>query len=157
MRSALIALTIVVLLLSFLVGYQFINRKKLAFVYTTTVFDKFDGTTHFQQKMDQAKLEHKKYLDSLLNLVKRGRKELASQYAQQADYFETIEEQQGEQYTKEIWKYINESIQEFGDKNGYDFIYGASGNGALMYADSSRDVTDDLLRYLQMKYKGDNP
>jgi outer membrane protein len=59
-----------------------------------------------------------------------------------------------EEYSDEIWKQINHYIKEYGKDKHYDFIYGATGTGSLMYADSTLDLTVPLVKYINEKYAG---
>ena len=63
-----------------------------------------------------------------------------------------LEEELTARYTSDIWKHINEGIAEFGKAEGYDFIFGASGNGGIMYADEANDITDRVVTYINLRY-----
>jgi Skp family chaperone for outer membrane proteins len=49
-----------------------------------------------------------------------------------------------------ILEIVNESIEEIGKNNNFDFILDAS-NGTVVYAKNPEDITDQLLRHLQDK------
>lgn len=53
-----------------------------------------------------------------------------------------------EEYFNQIRKSINEKAKSFGETNGYDYLFSAVGDGALMYADKGQDVTDQMLEYV---------
>jgi len=58
------------------------------------------------------------------------------------------------EYDSEIWARINTYVQEFGHENDYSIIFGAAGNGSIMYSDSTVNITQDVLRYMNEKYDG---
>lgn len=60
------------------------------------------------------------------------------------------------QYTEQIWQQINQYVEEFGKENGYTYIHGADGGGSVMYADESKNLTTQLTKYINNKYKGQN-
>ncbi|MCF7811415.1 OmpH family outer membrane protein [bacterium] len=49
-----------------------------------------------------------------------------------------------------VLEIVNESIEEIGKENNFDFILDAS-NGTVVYAKNPEDITDLLLRHLQDK------
>ena len=49
-----------------------------------------------------------------------------------------------------VFEIVNESIEELGEQNGYDFIID-SANGTVVYAKEPDDLNDQLLRILQDK------
>lgn len=54
----------------------------------------------------------------------------------------------------ESWNLLNEYILEYGKKYRYDFIYGANGEGNLMYASEGKDITDKVIEFSNKKYNG---
>jgi outer membrane protein len=58
------------------------------------------------------------------------------------------------EYQEQIWKQLNQYIREYGEQNGYSFIHGAMGNGNLMYAAESKDLTKDILAFCNKRYAG---
>ena len=53
-----------------------------------------------------------------------------------------------EQYFTQIRKNINEKSKSYGEDRGYDYLFSAVGDGSLMYATKSEDVTEDFLNYV---------
>ncbi|MCJ8289337.1 MAG: OmpH family outer membrane protein [Crocinitomicaceae bacterium] len=53
-----------------------------------------------------------------------------------------------EDYFNQIRKSINDKAKSFGEDNGYDYLFSAAGDGALMYASESEDVTKLVLEYV---------
>ena len=45
-------------------------------------------------------------------------------------------------------------IKEFGKKNGYDYVYGTGDAASILYAKDSYDITKDILKQLNEKFKG---
>lgn len=61
-------------------------------------------------------------------------------------------ETQNKEIEKMIWTRLNPYIVEYGKDKGYDYIYGANGTGNVLYADTKKDITDDLIKYVNEKY-----
>lgn len=53
-----------------------------------------------------------------------------------------------------IWSRLNPLIQEYGKENKYKMIFGANGTGNLLYSDSSLDISNSLIKYVNKKYNG---
>jgi len=49
---------------------------------------------------------------------------------------------------------IKKTIKEYGKKKGYDYIYGTGDAASILYAKDSYDVTKDILKELNDKFKG---
>jgi len=56
-----------------------------------------------------------------------------------------------EQYFNQIRTKINELSKEYAEEHGFDYFFSAAGDGSLMYADKSEDVTEDFLEYVNGK------
>ena len=51
-----------------------------------------------------------------------------------------------------IWKRLNPYLVDYGKEHGYQYIYGANGTGNVLYADTSKDITDDVIKYSNNRY-----
>jgi len=138
-----------------LAGYiLFFNRKeRTAFFYDQKVFDQFEGKLDLEAKLKSQAEADRKLLDSMASLMQSGRQDLNATYQQNLRQSSQNYQQLSEKYTSDIWKHINGEVANFGREKGYDYIFGASGNGSLMYADSLNDITGDVIKYLNEKYK----
>lgn len=57
-------------------------------------------------------------------------------------------------YTNQIWTQINQYIKDYGKEEGYEYILGAEGSGAVMYASDENDLTKILIEYINSRYDG---
>ena len=48
---------------------------------------------------------------------------------------------------------MKKNIREYGKKKGYSLIIGANDSGNLLYGSESKDITNDVLEYLNQQYK----
>lgn len=130
------------------------QSNKTAFFYNQQVFSKFEGKIHLEEKLAKQKEMNKHFLDSLSTLIRNGRNDLTSIYEERAQGFSLVETQLSDRYTEEIWKFINESVQEYGKRHDYSFIFGATGDGSLMYADERKDITVEIIQFTNSRYTG---
>ena len=131
------------------------KEKKQAYVLNQRLFDEFKGTQVLESKLNQMRKEHGQVLDSLVSLIQTPETpQLVQAYQERHNSFELREQELSEKYTADIWKQINKGVTEYGESHGYDFILGASGNGSLMFAQAEKDITDEVVSYLNDRYEG---
>lgn len=133
------------------------NSKKQGFVYTKKVFDNYHGKKELEQKLSSLKENHKKELESLnIQLINdENNQQLFKSLQETSQHFQLKEEELSQKYTNNIWKQINQYMMEYGNENGYDFIFGASGDGNLMFANDANDISEEFILYINSKYEGE--
>ena len=145
-----------VVLMAVMAVMIFTNNHTNAFFYNDKVFAAFKGKEELENKLKAEQARNKANLDSLADLINSGQTNLQGIYKQTAELAEFREQELLEKYTFDIWKFINDQATKYGKDQGYDFIFGAVGNGSLMYANESCDVTEEFIRYVNEEYqKGD--
>jgi len=148
------------LLLLAIAAYILVQRtpEKKAYVLNQRVFDEFKGKKELELKLKQVQDSHKGSLDSMVSLIQQqpGNKGLIEQYQGTLKSFELEQQQLSDRYTADIWKRINQYISEYGKEKGYDFIFGATGNGGLMYANDANNITEEIIPYINNKYETGN-
>ena len=77
-------------------------------------------------------------------------KELAEKELQRTGNLVKVED-----YNNKILQQLNQYVKEFGDKNRFSFIFGAAGNGSLMYGTESADITDEAIEFANERFQGE--
>lgn len=148
------------------------DNVKTGFIKNTDVYNAFDLKKELEIKLTQVKNQRKAILDSLVMELKMISTDLQygkskeereikkfeykkEEYLTKQSEFEEDTERLAEQYTQQIWKQINQYVTDFGKEQDYAFIHGASGDGSLMYAKDNFDLTEEMIIYVNLKYKGD--
>ena len=49
---------------------------------------------------------------------------------------------------------MSQYILDYGKNNNYDLILGADGNGVLMYANDKMNISEEITKYINSRYKG---
>jgi len=88
-------------------------------------------------------LQLEKLVDYKINLFRLKQKELDEQTQSQIEEFD-----------KQIWLQLNSYVKEYGNKNGYDCIFGTNGEGNVMYVAPNKDITKDAIEYVNNKFNG---
>lgn len=86
------------------------------------------------------------------------KQQLLSKKQQQLNNYQKVIQKQIEEEdqkaTQTVVNDINDYVKEYGKKNGFDIIFGASGGGSIMYASDKSDLTDKVLIGLNAEYEG---
>jgi outer membrane protein len=132
--------------------YVLMHREKpRGYVMTQKVFQGFKGTVELNGRMETVRKSNKKLIDSLELLTNKA-PSLLERIRQIKSEKQEQERVLAEQYTSELWSVLNKNIEEYGKEKGYEFIFGASGNGSLMYGGESMNITQDVIEYVNKKY-----
>jgi outer membrane protein len=164
----------VVILLSFSVLYlATYGKQKTGYIVIEQVFNSFQFKKEMQKKYEATKITSNKVIDSLqfelqmlagkLDKTKDPKKEEVLSFEQKRDEFlkrkqRTTEDLQNlsDEYDKEILTQLNQYMKEYGNQNGYTYIFGNDSNGALMYAHDAENITDQVVSFINSKYQGTN-
>lgn len=71
----------------------------------------------------------------------------------EAEYRYTQQQQQvDQQLSTQVWERLNPLINKFSKEKNLKMLVGATGTGSLLYGDSSLDLTDELIKYVNQGY-----
>ena len=147
------------------------KHNRCAFIVLKQVFVEFDMAKQYKKKMESVILARKGITDSLefsLNAEARSLKAQATKSKDKMDQFEFDKEyflekrkqfQEDNQamekkYNEEVINQMNQYVKDYGEKNDFDFVYGAEGSGVLMFANKKLDITEEVIKYVNERYKG---
>ncbi|WP_373518415.1 OmpH family outer membrane protein [Pricia sp.] len=87
------------------------------------------------------------------------KKELLTNKQQQINnYQQAVQkhiQEEDQKMTQTVVNDINGYIKEYGKNHGYPIIFGAGGNGNIMYAEDASDLTKEVLEGLNTQYEGE--
>ena len=149
----LIVNLVVVLALAGFIIFQD-KGEKHAYVLNQKLFEGFTGKKELEKKLTDLKNSNKQKLDSINLLIQKhgDQPALVQHYQQMISTYQLSEQKISTQYTADIWKRLNQYVAEYGKEKGYDYIFGATGDGNLMFAKESHNVTEDVTEYVNAKY-----
>jgi outer membrane protein len=146
------------------------SEQKTGYIEIGKVYNEFQYKKELEAQLQNTQQARKLILDSLelelksmsqtLDAVKSSREAIGlfekkrQEYFNKAELFEKDNQSQVAQYTEQIMKQLNQYVQDYGRENSYTYVLGAEGTGALMFADSSRNITGEVISYINAKYKG---
>jgi len=79
-------------------------------------------------------------------------KNQSDEYDQKRQRFEEDNSALSKQFDTEILSQLNQYIQDYGDEQGYSFILGNQGDGTIMQAKDSKNLTDEIIAYANQRY-----
>jgi len=152
-------------------GYYHFTKPRLGFVSIGKLYSEFDLKKDLEGKYSKIEQTRKLILDSLeiqLRGISRrlesGKnvKETEKQFFQEKiELYKTkkksfTEDNQAlsNQYSEQIQKQLNQYLKDFGTEKHYDFIFGANSEGSLMYSKDVYDISDEVLKYINLQYRG---
>lgn len=145
--------------------YQ-MQQPKTAYIQAYEIYEAFDGRKELQQRFENEVKSEKAQLDSIklyLNQLSVSNEEIEAEerkaalwaaYEQKRQKYQQRYEERSAYYNDQIWNQINTYVQEYGKQEGYRYIFGASGNGSLMYGDKGEDISKAVIEYINLKYQG---
>lgn len=168
MKFALWIIAIVLVFgVGFGAGFLFQRGDSTAYIDTAKLYNDFEMKKELEKKVTEVQLGRKAQLDSLkLSLVSLSRKTnpsmedranlqaLENKYHNMQQQFEAENSKIVQYYSNQIWTQINQYIRDYGKQEGYTYIYGGDGSGTIMYAQEKRNITAEVLNYINARYKG---
>jgi len=112
-----------------------------------------------RQLLDSLQLELRALADILDNQQEQNPQQvlqfnrIRQQFIQTQEQSQQREEALSAKYTDQVWLHLNEYVRSYAEEHGYDYLLGGSGQGEVMYAKESLDITDDLITYANQHYR----
>lgn len=147
------------------------NKKSIKYIETGRLYEEFLLSKDLNQKLDVLVKTKQVAIDTLLEKLKRAREVLQLQkgktiedvakvakmeesYLARQEMNRQENEKVAAEYNTKIWSQINQYLKEYGEKEGIDFILGATGQGGIMHANPDLDITEQLIKYVNARYEG---
>lgn len=145
------------------------NQKETVYIDVPVLMEGFDYYVEFEASYQERLNSSKILLDSILIDLSKLEREIASSgddsneelFEQKKSHYFQLKENNSnaldEFYSAEMQKIstrLNSYINDFGIENEYKYILGAGGQGVMLYADTSLNITNQVLLYANRKYAG---
>jgi outer membrane protein len=153
-----------------------LSQPKLAYVRSHDLISRFKGTIDAKEEFEIKRRQMLSNVDSLELQYNHSReiyfqlkpkpnhlqqveyeKELRTQEQRLKQYRSVIEdkiEEEDGKMMEAVLGQINSHIEEYAKANGHDLILGTTLSGNLLYGKENLDITEELLRELNLKYSG---
>lgn len=164
-----VIITCSLLLSVFSLLFSVYSKEDLVFVDTGKLFADFKMSKELNKQMEGIQTARKSVLDSLYRNLTLATQEAKAKgekdteklnhiYLMQDEFnyrqqkFQEENAQIMNDYNSKIFAQLNEYINEYGKKNKYTFVFGANGQGSLMFASDKKDITNEILEYINSRY-----
>ncbi|WP_461304543.1 OmpH/Skp family outer membrane protein [Aureisphaera sp.] len=176
MKKLALPLALIALIISVISLFDFTSDSELVYVDVNKLMEGYERTAVERSLFEEKSQKMKANVDSLIGNWQEelktyekerssmSRKEielkqelLANKQQQIGNYQQAIQKQiqdEDQKATQTVVNDINDYVKEYGEKKGYKIIFGASGAGNIMYADTMTDLTEEVLVGLNEEYKG---
>jgi len=140
------------------------------YVKVGELYDGFEMKKELENTFMQVEKGRQLELDSLELELKMLNKKISSEgekkelveifdekrerYLMKKKQFQEDDKLMQDQYAEKIRKQLNQYVMDYGKETNCDYILGAEGSGALMFAKDEDDMTKQVLQYVNNKYKG---
>lgn len=149
-----------------------IYTPKTATIDIKVVFNEFVYKKELEVELNKVKLARQNILDSLkiqLESLSRSlgsNKELEQklveyykikrdEYFAKAEEFEVSNAQLAASYDEKILAQMKQYIKDYGEENKYEYIYGDDGNGYISYSSVNKDITQEVIKYINNRFGGE--
>ncbi len=143
---------------------------KTAYIDLNTAYNEFILKKELENKLNNVQQIRKTILDSLklqLNVLYKqieinGKKNqdylekynvLKEEYYIKDKQFSEDNQTLTQKYNEQVWNQLNQYIQDYGKNHNYNYIFGGSGNGSLMYANDNNNITKEIVQYVNERYE----
>jgi outer membrane protein len=81
---------------------------------------------------------------------------LQNYYLQQKELFDGYSQELTMKYDEQILEQLSQYIKDYGFNNDYDYVFGATGDGNILYGAEPADITEEVIEYINASYQGKN-
>jgi len=142
-----------------------LQRSHTDYVYVDNIqlFNNFDMTKDLGESLKIQLKKPQQSLDSLINIYeilkdqpKTKIEKLSTLEGQIRELDFNLRQQQQQlsgELNQQVWTRLNGYLKSYGEDHSHQIILGTQGNGSIMYAHPDKDITEDVLIYVNQKYE----
>jgi outer membrane protein len=144
-------------LILFLVQFLFSSGDTTRYVSMTVVFQECRISAKYQEELKSIEQQSNAQLAEMENEIRHLKTtgtdaaKIATMEQELLAFRDQLSEEysrKSEAFDKIIWDQINAKINAYGKEQGYDYIFGAKGDGSIMYASDKKDITKEVIAYI---------
>lgn len=169
MKNLIIGLSFIISIVALAMCLYNSSVSKNAYIDTVKLYSEFQLTKELNENLETVMKTRKKMLDSLYTLLTVQTESIRSSSAKdeikineirhleenlylKQQQFEKENNQLSADYSAKIWGQLNQYVQDYGKNNGYRLLFGANGQGNIMYGNKDIDVTEELISYSNNRF-----
>lgn len=159
MRKNIIAILIfLVAQIGILYFFNYKGERKIVYADAIKLFNAYQLKTDMEKSSQVSLTKLKNELDSAGVMYKVNYNDPAMQnlYMEKQQKWSEGYDAINKEINEKVWERLNPLINKFGKEEGFELMIGANGMGTVLYASEARDVTDDLIKYVNSNYEKGN-
>lgn len=133
------------------------TKSKIVYVDIGKMLEGYKFKKDLENESTQNLYKIKNTVDSLKMVKKMGNNPIIDSqilYAERA--FEQYYSYSNQEMTKKIWERLNPLLEQYGKEKKIELLIGANGAGTLLYGDTQRDKTTEVIQYINQHYEKGN-
>ncbi|MBP7809087.1 MAG: OmpH family outer membrane protein [Bacteroidia bacterium] len=169
MNRIIIGLSLTFSVAALVISLALRNKYELVYIDAGRIYSDFQMSKELTKQAEIAANSRKHITDSLMERfrIKSGEikfqkkpkeediiilKQLEDEFVYRNEEFEKQNRDMITTMNTKIWNQINQYVSDFGRQKNYSFIFGANGQGNLMFANKELDLTDEVVGYINNRY-----
>lgn len=170
-KNALIGIAFVAGVAGFVISMLTNNSNKLAYMEMGKVYEEFALSKELNKELEKVLKSRKQITDSLFENLRKQTQDLKFQpkksmediqrlakieeeYLYKKQLFEKDNQTISADYNTKIWNQLNQYVADYGKEKKITLVFGANGQGNIMYGDDSKNITDAVIDYVNARYNG---
>lgn len=161
--NTILLYALLIAIIAYLV-YRDTKKDTVVYVDNIQLFSGFKMKVELETKYKEVERIRKSILDSIYTELKlkadmpnmnvEALNTMKQEFLMKKELFNKENSETMTQYNDQIWNQLNEYTRQYGEQEQYDFIFGANGQGIIMYAKDTKNVTKELLQFANEKFSG---
>ena len=145
---------------------------KTGYVDLKEIYNDFKMTKELEGTLSNVQQQRKLVLDSMVLRINLTAKQIEKipeksrtvpiqgldykkqEYYMKKKQFDEDNENTLRQYNEQVWKQLNQYVKDYAKEHHYNYVFGADGTGTLMYGDDAQEITLEIKKYSNARYKG---
>lgn len=136
--------------------------RKTGYIDTIRLFNEFNLKKDMEKEASRTMAPYQRALDSISAMLNAGEQMKEEEQKKQLQVkgllikreAEAVLAESNNEINEAVWKRLNPLIDRFGKEQGLQLLIGANGMGTILYGDPSKDLTADLIQYVNKSYAG---
>lgn len=161
MKGLTIANTVLIVAAIAVLLMHHTHREKTAYVNLSSLFSGFTYKAAADKEYETKLNARKGLLDSLEMAIIAAQnqndtarvKKLGVLYYQKQDAYDLESENLSKEMTAKVWAQLTQYVMDYAGEKKLTWLFGSKGEGNLMYAADGKDVTKEVLEYVNKRYE----
>ena len=167
-KNALIGIAFVGSVASFVIS-MYNQNVKMVYIEMGKVYEEFQLSKELNKELETILASRKQITDSLFETLRKNTQDikyqekkskediqklakLEEEYLYRQEQFQKENQTTSSEYNTKIWNQINQFVQDYGKEHKLTMVFGANGQGNIMYGEGGINETSAVIEYINNRY-----